>query len=82
MRVKHVKGWLELLKRKKQEPAEEGEGKTDDEEGRPTEPNWEILADLIQMAFREGRLAEEATWQAVVLTLKVKMTTLESAWWS
>ena len=28
----------------------------------PTEAsNWEIVVDLVQTAFREGRLAEEAT---------------------
>ena len=26
-----------------------------------TEPNWKRLVDLAQTAFREGRLAEEAT---------------------
>ena len=26
-----------------------------------------MFVDLIQMVFREGKLAEEATWQAVVL---------------
>ena len=37
----------------------------------PTEAeNWEMVVDLIQTAFREGMLAEEATWQAVVLITK------------
>ena len=38
----------------------------DNKEGGPTEPHWERLVDLIQTAFREGGLAEEAMWQAVV----------------
>ena len=79
MRAKHLKGWLAKLKRKKRDAAEEGEGKTDNEEGVPTEPNWEILVDMIQTEFREGRLAEEAMWQAVVLIPKGEITTMESA---
>ena len=61
MQAEHLKGWLAASKQKKQEATEEGEGKTDDEEGGPMEPHWEILVDLIQAAFREGDLAEEAT---------------------
>ena len=59
MMAEHLKGWLAALKQRKREASEEGEGKTDDEEGEggPTEPNWERLVDLIQTAFREGRLA-------------------------
>ena len=30
------------------------------------------MVDLVQTAFREGDLAEESTWQAVVLTPKGK----------
>ena len=70
MRDEHLKGWLAALKWKKREAEEEGEGTTDDEEGGPTEPNWEILVDLIHTAFRGGRLAEEAMWQAVFLIPK------------
>ena len=29
--------------------------------------NWERVVDLVHTDFKEGRLAEEATWQAVVL---------------
>ena len=36
-----------------------------------TEPmeanNWAMVVDLVQSDVREGKLAEEATWQAVVL---------------
>ena len=34
--------------------------------------NWEILVELVQKAFEEGRLAEEAMWHAVVLITKGK----------
>ena len=70
MRSEHLKGWLAALKRRKREVEEEGEGTTDGEEGVSTDPNWERLVDLVQTAFREGRLAEEATWKAVVLIPK------------
>ena len=35
--------------------------------------NWTMVVDLIQLAFREGKLAEEATWKAVVLVTKGKI---------
>ena len=31
---------------------------------------WEMVMELIQTALREGELAEEAAWQAVVLIPK------------
>ena len=34
--------------------------------------NWTRSVDLVQTAFREGELAEEATWKAVVLIPKGK----------
>ena len=38
---------------------------------KPTEAsNWERVADLVQMVFREGQLVEEATWQVLVLIPK------------
>ena len=41
-------------------------------ETKPTEAdNWTMVVDLVQSAFREGKLAEEATWQVVVLIPKV-----------
>ena len=37
----------------------------------PTEvSNWERVVELVQTEFREGQLAEEAMWQAVVLITK------------
>ena len=35
--------------------------------------NWTMVVDLIQSAFQEGKLAEEAMWQAVVLITKGKI---------
>ena len=58
MRAEQLKGWLTVSKREKR-AAEKGEGKTEGEEGGP---HWENLVDLIQTAFWEGELAEEATW--------------------
>ena len=34
--------------------------------------NWTRVVDRVQSVFREGNLAEEATWQAVVLIPKGK----------
>ena len=66
MRSKHLKGWLAASKREKR-AAEKGEGNTDGEEG---VSHWENLVELIQTEFREGELAEEAMWQAVVIIPK------------
>ena len=39
----------------------------------PTEAdNWAMVVELIQTTFREGKLVEETTWQAVVLIPKGK----------
>ena len=70
MRAEHLKGWLAASKKRKREAAEEGEGTTEGKEGVSTETNWERLVDLVQTEFREGRLAEEAMWKAVVLIPK------------
>ena len=72
MRSEHLKGWLAASKREKKEAAEKGEWKTGGEEGGPAEPHWENLVELIQTEFRDGELAKEATWQAVVLIPKGK----------
>ena len=69
IRAEHLKGWLTAAKR--WELAEEkGEEKTEvGEEGREL---WGKVAEITQTAFREGKLAEEATWQTVVLIPKGK----------
>ena len=67
MRADHLKGWLAASKRGKL-AAEKGEEKSEGEE--EGEEHWENLVDLVQTAFWEGDMAEEATWQAVVMILK------------
>ena len=54
MRAEHLKGWLEALKRRKREAAEEGEATMYGKEGGSTEPNWGSLVDLVHKEFREG----------------------------
>ena len=80
MRAEHTKGWLAAARRveKGETEADEGEKRaTDTEKGGPEGPqegadNWTRFVDLFQTAFREGELAEEATWQEVVLIPKGK----------
>ena len=75
MQAEDLKGWLAEARRgeKEREAAtkdggggEHGELRTEDEE------NWEQVVELVQTAFRDGDLAEETTWQAVVLIPKGK----------
>ena len=66
MRADHLKGWLAASKQENL-AAEKGEGKTEGEEG---ETHLENLVELIQTEFWEGKLSEEATWQAVVMIPK------------
>ena len=64
MRVEDLKGWLAAARigKKKGETAEkEGGGRQDTREGAD---NWARLVELVQTAFRDGVLDEEATWQA------------------
>ena len=75
MRANYLKRWLaEARKAAKGEttPGESTtEGKESTESTEPTEAaNWERVVDLVQTAFRERRLAEEATWKSVVLISK------------
>ena len=71
MRAEHLKGWLEAARRReKGETADkEGGGREDTYEGAE---NWARVVELVQTFFRDGDLAEEATWQAVVLIPKGK----------
>ena len=48
---------------------EKGEIRKDDKAGAE---NWARVVDLVQTAFWEGDLAEESTWQALVLIPKGK----------
>ena len=69
MRAEHLKGWLAAAHRgEKGETADkEGGGREDTREG---VENWARVVELVQTAFRDVDLAEEATWQAVVLIPK------------
>ena len=67
MRADHLKGWLAASNRGKL-AVEKGEEKTgEEEEGGGI---WEKLVDMVQTAFWEGEMAEEATWKTVVLLPK------------
>ena len=78
MREEELKGCLEAASRgdKERETATKdggGGGKRDHGERQTeAEENWARVVELFQTAFRDGDLAEEATWQAVVLILKGK----------
>ena len=71
MRVEHLKGWLAVAQRgEKGETADkEGGGQEDTREGAE---NWARVVELVQTAFRDRDLAEEANWRAVVLIPKGK----------
>ena len=78
MRAEHLKRWLAAARKAEKDAATAGAETTEDKETTafktstdPTEAaNWEMVVDLIHTAFREGKLAEEATWKAVVLIPK------------
>ena len=60
MRAEDLKGWPAAVRRgKKGEPADkEGGGQEGTREGAE---NWARVVELVQTAFRDGDLAEEAT---------------------
>ena len=66
MRAEHLKGCLTAARRgeKVETTDKEGGGQEDTQEWAE---NWMRVVELVQTAFRYGDLAEEATWQAVVL---------------
>ena len=69
IRAEHLKGWLAAAKIGGL-AEEKGEEKTEaEEEG---EEMWGKVVEMNQTAFRELKLAEEATWQTVVLIPKGK----------
>ena len=81
MRVEHLKRWLATAQKSEKDTetttARERVG-TKENRGETVHPeteeadNWEIVVDLVQSAFREGKLVEEAMWQVVVLITKGK----------
>ena len=74
MQAEHLKGWLAVARRgeKGENADKEGGGREDTREGAE---NWARVVELVQTAFRDGDLAEEATCQAVVLIPKGIRTT-------
>ena len=79
MQAEDLKGWLTAVRRGEREreaatkeggeEREHGERRTDTT---ADEENWARVVELVQTAFRDGDLAEEATWQVVVLIPKGK----------
>ena len=75
MWAEDLKGWLAAARRgeKERETAtKDGGGGGEQERRTEAEGHWERFVELMQTAFRDGELAEEATWQAVVLIPKGK----------
>ena len=65
--AEHLKGWLAEANRGGV-AEEKGKNKTEaEEEG---EEMWGKVVEMTQTAFRDGKLAEEAAWQTVVLSPK------------
>ena len=69
MRDEHLKGWLAASNRWNMAEEKGEENTEEEEEGGDL---WGKLVELIQTDFREGAMAEEATWQTVVLIPKGK----------
>ena len=66
-------GGGEAGREKERETAtKDGGGGGERERRTESEENWERVVELVQTAFWYGELAEEATWQAVVLIPKGK----------
>ena len=87
MREEHLKGWLVAARKEGAATAKAtaaegavevigGPGGEETEENRETKTeamtHWEKVVDLVRADFGEGRMAEEATWQAAVLIPKGK----------
>ena len=75
MRAEDLKRWLAEARRgeKEREAATRDGGEREHGERRTEyEDNWARVVELVQTVFRDGDLAEEATWQAVVLIPKGK----------
>ena len=74
---KHLKGWLTAARKKYKEEAEAGEetaysnrGGEATEDTSTEASTCAMVVKLVQTAFREGPLVEEAMWQAGVLLPK------------
>ena len=71
MRAEHPKVWLAVTRRGETGETADTEG-GNQENTREGAENWTSFVDLVKTAFRDGDLAEEVTWQAVVLIPKEK----------
>ena len=75
MWAEDLKGWLAAAKREGTERDKRvKDGGVSEEDATPTEAegHWGRVVELVQTAFWDGDLAEEATWQAVILIPKGK----------
>ena len=76
MRAEDLEGWLAEARRGEKEretnTKDGGDRGGEREFQTEAEGHWGRVVELIQTAFRDGELAEEATWQAVVLIPKGK----------
>ena len=76
MRAEDLKGWLAAARRDEKEREarikDGGDREGDQATQTEAEGHWGRVVEIIQKAFREGELAEEFTWQAVVLIPKGK----------
>ena len=82
MRAEDLTGWLaQATKDGTDREKRVADGDVREEDASPTEAGglWEKVVELTQTAFRDGDLAEEVTWQAVVLIPKGRGTTGASA---
>ena len=76
MQAEDLKGWLAAARRGEKEREarikDGGDGEGEQEAQTEAEGHWGRGVEIVQTAFREGELAEEVTWQAVVLIPKGK----------
>ena len=79
MKAEHLKRWLATAQKSEKDATTTTEiVGTKENRGTAVQPeteeadNWEMVMDLVQLAFWEGDLTEEATWQVVVLIPKGK----------
>ena len=75
MRAEDLKGWLAAAKRDgtdREKRVKDGGVREEDATPMEAEGHWGRVVDLVQTAFRDGDLAEEVTWKAVVLIPKGK----------
>ena len=76
MRAEDLKGWLAAARRDEKErearTKDGGDREGEQEAQMEAEGHWGRVVEIVQTAFRERELAEETTWQAVVLIPKGK----------